>query len=165
MPAVRLTMRKVKEVLRLRYGLGLSLRQIARSCSISISGVGDYLQRATAAQLTWPLPDDLDDAAIEARLFPSVTNCQARGAPLPDFPRIHEELRNHRHLTLSLLWQEYKETHPEGYQYSRFCQLYRDWEKRLDVVLRQEHRAGEKTLRRSRRPDRCRHRSKQRREP
>ena len=144
MPAVRLTMRKVKEVLRLRYGLGLSLRQIARSCSISVSGVGDYLQRATAAQLTWPLPDDLDDAAIEARLFPSVTNCQARGAPLPDFPRIHEELRNHRHLTLSLLWQEYKETHPEGYQYSRFCQLYRDWEKRLDVVLRQEHRAGEK---------------------
>lgn len=144
MPAERLTMRKVKEVLRLRYGLGLSLRKIARSCSISPSGVGDYLQRAKAAQLTWPLPDDLDDAAIEARLFPSATNCQVRGAPLPDFRRIHEEMRSYRHLTLSLLWQEYKESHPEGYQYSRFCQLYRDWERKLDVVLRQEHRAGEK---------------------
>jgi transposase len=137
-------MRKVKEVLRLRYGLGLSLRKIARSCSISPSGVGDYLQRAKAGQLTWPLPEDLDDASIEARLFPSATNCQVRGAPLPDFRRVHEELRSHRHLTLSLLWQEYKEGHPEGYQYSRFCQLYRDWASKLDVVLRQEHRAGEK---------------------
>lgn len=144
MPALRLTMRKIKEILRLRYGLKLSLRQIARSCSISLSSVGDYLQRARAAQLSWPLPEDLDDAAIEARLFPSATNCQARGAPLPDFRGIHQELRRYRHLTLSLLWQEYKETCPEGYQYSRFCQLYRDWEKKLDVVLRQEHRAGEK---------------------
>lgn len=144
MPAVRLTMRKVKEVLRLRYGLGLSLRQIAHSCSISTSGVGDYLQRAKAAQLTWPLPEDVDDAALEARLFPSATSSPVRGAPIPDFPRIHQELRSHRHLTLSLLWQEYKEDHPEGYQYSRFCQLYRDWEAKLDVVLRREHRGGEK---------------------
>jgi transposase len=144
MPAVRLTMRKVKEVLRLRYGLGLSLRQIAHSCSISTSGVGDYLQRAKAAQLTWPLPEEVDDAALEARLFPSATNSPVRGAPIPDFARIHQELRSHRHLTLSLLWQEYKENHPEGYQYSRFCQLYRDWEAKLDVVLRREHHGGEK---------------------
>jgi transposase len=137
-------MRKVKEVFRLRFGLGLSLRQIARSCSLSPSGVGDYLQRAKAAQLTWPLPEDLDDAAMEARLFPSATNCLIRGAPLPDFSRIHQELRSHRHLTLALLWQEYKENHPEGYQYSRFCQLYRAWAMKLDVVMRQEYRAGDK---------------------
>jgi transposase len=64
---------------------------------------------------------------------------------LPDFRAIHQELRSHRQLTLSLLWQEYKGNHPEGYQYSRFCQLYREWEKRLDVIMRQEHRAGDKT--------------------
>ena len=144
MPGARLTMRKVKEVLRLRYGMGLSVRQIARSCSISNGAVVNYLQRAQAAHLSWPLPEGLDDAAIEARLFPSVTNAAARGAPLPDFARIHEELSKHRYLTLALLWQEYKETHPAGYQYSQFCQLYRRWEKKLDVVLRQEHRAGDK---------------------
>ena len=66
------------------------------------------------------------------------------GCATPDFPRIHQELRSHRHLTLALLWQEYKETHPGGYQYSRFCELYRAWAKKLDVVLRQEHRAGDK---------------------
>ena len=144
MPAVRLTMRKVKEVVRLRYALKLSVRQIARSCALAHSSVVNYLQRAQAAGLGWPLPEDLDDAALEARLFPSVTNTPARGAPPPDFPRIHQELRSHRHLTLALLWQEYKETHPGGYQYSRFCELYRAWAKKLDVVLRQEHRAGDK---------------------
>ncbi len=134
----------MKEVLRRRYGWGLSLRKIVRGCSISPSGVGDYRQRAKAAQLTWTLAEDLDAAALEAGLFPSATNCQVRGAPLPDFPWIHEELPRHRHVTLSLLWQEYKKGHPEGYQWSRFCQLYRDWERKLDLVLRPEHRAGEK---------------------
>jgi transposase len=138
-------MRKIKEILRLRHGLGLPIRQIAQSCSISHGGVANYLQRAQVAQLSWPLPEDLDDAAIEALLFPSATNTSARGAPLPDFRRIHQELRSHRHLTLSLLWQEYKQNHEDGYQYSRFCQLYRSWQRKLDVVMRQEHRAGDKT--------------------
>jgi transposase len=138
-------MRRVREILRLKYGMGLSVRQIALSCSISNGGVCSYLQRAQVAHLGWPLPPDLDDAALEALLFPSVTNASARGVSLPDFPRIHRELRSHRHLTLALLWQEYKENDGKGYQYSRFCQLYRDWEKRLDVVMRQEHRAGDKT--------------------
>ncbi len=144
MPAERLTMRKIKELLRLRFGLGLSIRQIACSCSISHGVVANYLQRAQVAHLTWPLPDDLDDTAVEALLFPSATNTPAKNAPIPDFRRIHEELRSHRHLTLSLLWQEYKENHTDGYQYSRFCQLYREWEKKLDVIMRQEHRAGDK---------------------
>jgi transposase len=144
MPTERLTMRKVKEILRLRYGIGLSIRQIAHSCSMSTGGVCSYLQRAQVVHLGWPLPQDLDDVAIEALLFPSSTNNPAREAPLPNFQRMHQELRSHRHLTLSLLWQEYKENHGEGYQYSRFCQLYRNWEKKLDVVMRQEHRAGDK---------------------
>lgn len=146
MPTERLTMRKIREVLRLRNGLGLSVRQVARSCSISHGVVGNYLRRAQVAQLSWPLPEDLDDAAIEARLFPSATNKSVRGAPLPDFQQIHQELRSHRHLTLSLLWQEYKQSHEDGYQYSRFCQLYRQWQRKLDVVMRQEHRAGDKTF-------------------
>jgi transposase len=144
MPALRLTMRKVKELLRLRYGLRLSVRQIARSCSLPHSSIINYLQRARVAGLNWPLPDELDDAALEARLFPSATNTSTRGAPLPDFRRIHEELRSKRHVTVSLLWQEYKENHPDGFQYSRFSELYRGWAKKLDVVLRQEHRAGDK---------------------
>jgi transposase len=146
MPTERLTMRKVREVLRLKHGMGLSVRQIAGSCSMSAGAVCGYLQRAQAAHLNWPLPDDLDDAALEASLFPSAANLAARGAPLPDCQRIHEELHSHRHLTLSLLWQEYKEDHAEGYQYSRFCELYRSWAKKLDVVMRQEHRAGDKTF-------------------
>lgn len=144
MPTERLTMRKIKELLRLKHGMGLSLRQIARSCSISTGAVHDYLQRARVANLAWPLPEDLNDAALEALLFPSVGQVQYRGAPLPDFQQIHMELRGHRHLTLALLWQEYKGTHQNGYQYSRFCQLYRAWEKKIDIVMRQEHRAGEK---------------------
>jgi len=143
MPTERLTMRKVREILRLKHGMGLSVRQIARSCLMSTGAVCSYLQRAKVAHLSWPLPD-LDDVALEALLFPSVTNIPVRGAPLPDFKTIHQELRSHRHLTLSLLWQEYKENHGDGYQYSRFCQLYRAWEKKIDVVMRQEHRAGEK---------------------
>jgi transposase len=92
------------------------------------------------------LPEELDDAALEALLFPSARQqVQYRGAPLPDFRRIHLELRAHRHLTLALLWDEYKGTYQDGYQYSRFCQLYRAWEKKIDVVMRQEHRAGDKT--------------------
>jgi len=145
MPTERLTMRRVREILRLKFGMGLSVRQIARSCSMSNGGVCGYLQRAQVAHLSWPLPDELDDAALEALLFPSVANLAVRGVPLPDFQRIYQELRSHRHLTLSLLWQEYKENHGTGYQYSRFCQLYRDWAKKLDVVMRQEHRAGDKT--------------------
>ncbi len=144
MPTERLTMRKVRETLRLKHGMGLSVRQIARSCSISTGAVSSYLQRAKVARLSWPLPGDLDDAALENLLFASETNSAARGVPPPDFRYIHQELRSHRHLTLSLLWQEYKENHREGYQYSRFCQLYRDWEKKLDVVMRQHHRGGDK---------------------
>jgi len=111
---------------------------------LSSGCVVSYVQRFEVAGLTWPLPEDLDDAALEAKLFPSFTDSPARGAPLPDFSTIYQELRRHRHLTLSLLWEEYKREQPDGYQYSRFCQLYRQWERRLDVTLRQEHRAGDK---------------------
>ncbi len=136
-------MRKVKEVLRLKFELGLENRQIARSCALPHSTVANYLRRAKAAGLEWPLPEGLDDEEIEQRLFP--TQPRLTGPiPLPDFASIHEELRRYRHVTLQLLWQEYKQNHPEGYQYSRFCELYGRWKRRLDLVLRQDYVGGEK---------------------
>ena len=144
MPAEKLSMRKIKEVLRLKFELGFANRQIARSCKVSHSTVADYLQRAEAAGLkSWPLPVDLDETELEARLFPPIDTIDpSRSAP--NWPAIHEDLHGHKHVTLQLVWQEYKQGEPGGYQYSRFCQLYRQWTGKLDLVLRQEHRAGEK---------------------
>jgi transposase len=136
--------RKIKEVLRLKFELGFGNRQIARSCSITHGTVGDYVSRAKAAGLDrWPLPADIDEAALEARLFPSRMPA-AVARSLPDWAAIHDELRANKHVTLQLVWQEYKQSNADGYGYSRFCQLYHEWSAKLDVVLRQEHRAGEK---------------------
>lgn len=138
-------MRKTREVLRLRFELGLSQGQIARSCSISQAAVSKYLKRAQAAGLTWPLPEDWDETRLEEALF---GHCPRRvyetHRPAPDFERLHQELQAHRHLTLQLLWEEYRQNHPDGYGYSQFCELYRRWQRHLDVVLRHEHKAGEK---------------------
>ena len=137
-------MRKIKEVLRLKLGLGLKNREIARSCSIPPSSVANYLSRAAAAGLSWPLPEEFDDAALERLLFSTVAPQPDRKRIQPDFRSIHEELRRQKHLTLQLLWQEYKENNPDGYQYSRYCELYSHWARKLDIVLRREHRAGER---------------------
>jgi transposase len=138
-------MQKIKEVLRLRYELGLGQRQIARSCSLGLGTVHDYLTRAEQAGLKWPLPDGWDEAEIEAALFgsqPPATRSLERAAP--DFAAVHEERQKHKHLTLQLLWEEYRQANPQGYRYSRFCELYQRWRRTRDVVLRQEYRAGEK---------------------
>ena len=145
MPQKRLSMRKIKEVLRLHYELRLGQRQIARCCGIGQSTVHDYLKRAAAADLKWPLPADCDEGWLEERLFgqrgAAVERCRKAE---PDFAAVHEQLEAHKHVTLQLLWEEYIERHPEGYRYSRFCELYRRWRRRLDVVPRQQHRADEK---------------------
>jgi transposase len=138
-------MRKLKEVLRLRYELGLGQRQIARSCSIGHGTVYEYLKRAQAAGVTWPLPEGWDDRQLEAALWGGTPRraYETRKSP-PDFAQLHEELQRHPHLTLQLAWEEYRQAHPDGYAYSRFCELYQQWRQRLDVVLRQDHAAGEK---------------------
>jgi transposase len=137
-------MRKLKEVLRLD-SLGLSQHQIARSCSISQSTVHEYLVAAQAAGVRWPLPAEWDDSQVERTLFPHrPVPAVWRKHPEPDWARVHEELQTHKDLTLQLVWQEGRGNNPEGYGYSRFCDLYRRWLKKLDLVLRQEHRAGEK---------------------
>ena len=142
MSAKRLSIRKIREVLRLKFEHGLTNWKIARSCSISRSTVSNYLLRARAAELSWPLPDALGDDGLERLLFPSSEAIRG-SSPLPDWAEVHKELKR-KGVTLALLWQEYKEKHPGGYRYSWFCHLYKSWAGKLDLVLRQEHRAGEK---------------------
>ena len=135
-------MRKIKEVLRLNAS-GMSNRKIARSLNQSRPSVANYLRRAADAGLVWPLPPELSDAAIEQRLFPPPPTKATRDRTRPDWQWVNRELK-HKGVTLFLLWQEYLEQHPRGYQYSWFCDLYREWRGKLDVVMRQDHRAGEK---------------------
>ncbi|MFZ0964064.1 MAG: sigma factor-like helix-turn-helix DNA-binding protein, partial [Terriglobia bacterium] len=109
----RLSMRKLKEVLRLRYELGLGQRQIARSCSIGHGTVYEYLRRAREAGVTWPLPESWDDRQLEAALFGRAPRrAYETCKPLPDFAQLHEELQRHPHLTLQLAWEEYRQAHP-----------------------------------------------------
>lgn len=144
MPTERLSMRKIREVFRLKFAFGLSDRQIARSCSIARSTVGEYLRRFTAAGLSWPLPPELDAAELERLLFPPTpVIAAATDRPVPLWAHIHQELRR-KGVTLALLWEEYASTHPQGYRYSWFCDLYRAWCGKIDLVMRQDHRAGEK---------------------
>ena len=142
MPRKRLTMRKIREVLRLKHGHNKSIRNISHSCSIGRGTVGDYLLRASAAGLSWPLPGDLDDASLEQLLFPSAGPVR-RNKAMPDWAEVHKELKR-KGVTLALLWHEYKEKNEDGYQYSWFCHEYAKWSEKVDLVMRQEHRAGEK---------------------
>jgi len=136
-------MRKTREILRLKWGAGRSNREVGLSCKISPSTVATTLYRAKAAGLSWPLPDDLDDAALEAALYPPAPPSRV-SRPTPDFPLVYKEVKR-KGVTLELLWQEYKAQHPvDGYQYSAFCDGYRRYRNTLDVVMRQEHQAGEK---------------------
>jgi transposase len=136
-------MRKIKEVLRLKWDKGLSNRQIAKACGIGRPTVAEYLRRAADAGLAWPLPSGLDEVALEQQLFPPPPSLPAQARGVPEWSVVHQE-RRHKGVTLFLLWQEYRETHSEGYQYSWFCEHYRAWRGKLDVVMRQDHRAGEK---------------------
>lgn len=136
-------MRKIKEVLRLKWAHKLSNRKIAKSCFISRSTVADYLLRAKLAGLSWPLDPELDDTALENRLFPVTDKSIPAENRMPDMDYLYRELKR-KSVTMQLLWYEYKQANPDGYQYSQFCNLYRQWVKKLDLTLRQEHRAGEK---------------------
>jgi transposase len=144
LPEMKLPMRKTREILRLHFESQLSPRQIASICQVGKGSVQRYLVRLRAAGLSWPLPADLDDVALERRLFPAPPVASSYDRPLPDWAAIHKELKSRKNVTLQLLWEEYKQAYPEGYAYSWYCECYRQWEHRLDVVLRHEHRAGEK---------------------
>ena len=135
-------MRKIKEILRLKWEANLSARKIASSCSISHHTVAKILKAAEDAGVNWPLPEELDDAALENLLYPE-QNKGMISRPEPDPEYVHRELKR-KHVTLMLLWCEYKQAHPDGLMYSQFCERYRQWRGSLDISMHQNHKAGEK---------------------
>ena len=137
-------MRKIRELMRLAAA-GKSQRQIAASVNIGQSTVSDYLKRAERAGLSWPEAAAWDDTALERALFPPPPNVPAESRGWPDFAWVHRELKR-KSVTLFLLWEEYKATHPDGFGYSWFCQHYRAFAGKVDLVMRQTHRAGETTF-------------------
>lgn len=144
MTTKRVTMQKLKDVLRLRYGAELSIRQIAASLQLSTGVVSKYVSRAQAAGLGWPLPEDVSEAELARRLQPARSASVGQASAEPDFTAIREELGN-KGMTLQLLWEEYAEAHPDDhYSYSRYTVLYRQWRARQQLSMRQVHRAGEK---------------------
>ena len=136
-------MRQIQEILRLKYQNQLTIREIAGSCGLPSSTVGDYLKRAEAAGIRWPLPEGEDAKQLLERLMAVAPPDANALAALPEWPSIHQELRR-KSVTLALLWKEYRQSHPQGYGYSRFCELYQRWASTLDPVLRQHHLPGEK---------------------
>ena len=120
----RISMRKIKEVLRLKFEVGLSYEEIGQSCNIGSTTVGEYLRRVKEAGLRWPLPEDMDDGALEKLLYPPLSGPAIKRA-VPDWKDVHLELKR-KGVTLFLLWQEYKEINPDGYEYSWFCVVLGD---------------------------------------
>jgi len=139
----RISMRKIKEILRLRFELGLPYDAIGKSCNIGHTTVGECLRRAHDAGLTWPLPEDMDDASLRKVFSYPPPPGPAKSRPLPDWEYVHTEVKK-KGVTLFLLWQEHKETYPDGYEYSWFCRNYKEWSGTIDVAMRFNHRAGEK---------------------
>jgi len=138
----RLPMRKIRDVLRLSAA-GMSKRKIAASLGVSATAAGECIRRARRAGLTWPLPEGLTDEPLERRLFPPPTVAARDRRPQPNWVAVHRELRRPG-VTLQLLWEEHRAVHPDGYGYSRYCELYRAWEGRLSPTMRQSHIAGER---------------------
>lgn len=140
----RLSMRKIKDVLRLHFERNLSARQIGHSLKISHNTATQYLHRARTAGLAWPLPADLSDSELESLLFPVLSPSSVK-RPEPNWADVHME-RKRRSVTLLLLWEEYKAEHPDGLQYSQFCDRYRAFVGKLKPSMRQIHVAGEKAF-------------------
>jgi transposase len=144
MPAERLKMRRVREILRYRFEDGLGHKSIALRVGAAPSTVRETLRRVEIAGLSWPLGDDVNDAVLEAALYKAAgTKIGHRRSAEPDWAQVHRELKR-KHVTLQILWDEYIGLHPDGYRYSRYCDLYRGWALKLPVTMRQDHAAGEK---------------------
>lgn len=144
MPTERIAMRRVREMLRLSRDGGLATREVARRTGVAPSTIREMFRRFEASGLSWPLPLDLTDSDLEARLYGEAGSRQGtRRRAEPDWSALNRELKR-KHVTLQILWDEYIETHPDGYRYSRFCELYRSWEARLPVTMRQTHLGGDK---------------------
>jgi len=140
----RLPMRRISEILRLKYEGGLRHRAIARACGVGVGTVSEYVARAARAGIAWPLPAEMDEAGLEECLF-SAAPVPVRERAAPDCLWIHQELKKVG-VTLHLLWEEYRAVHQDGYGYSQFCEIYRRFAGKLKLSMRQQHRVGEKTF-------------------
>jgi|HubBroStandDraft_3_1064219.scaffolds.fasta_scaffold13318_2 transposase len=144
MPTERIAMRRVREMLRLIRDGGLPVREVARRSGAAPSTVREMVKRFEGSGLAWPPPLDLTDADLETRLYGEAGTKQGhRRRPEPDWAALNREMKR-KHVTLQILWDEYIEANPNGYRYSRFCDLYRGWEARLPVTMRQTHLGGDK---------------------
>jgi transposase len=140
----RLSMRKISEIFRQRYELKRSYRDIAKSLNVSISTIYDYLARAKIAGISWPFPEGITEQELYDKLFLPVSQPLIQ-RPLPEWEVVHRELRK-KGMTLRLLWREYRDVHPDGLGYTQFCERYRAFIKTITPVMRQIHKAGEKTF-------------------
>ena len=136
-------MRKINEILRLR-AQGMSVADIATSTGAGRTTVYEYLARAESAGIGWPLPDDVDEETLEQRLFPPPSAELAARRPVPEWRAVHRELKRSKHVTLRLVWLEWREDNPEGWGYSQFCWHYQQWLAGQDVVMRLSYMAGER---------------------
>src|SRR5271168_143468 len=144
MPAERVPMRQAREIIRLKFSAGMATREIARRLGLAPSTVRETLSRLASAGLSWPLREGVSDAELVAALY--ANRRSKRGHRLhaePDWPAAHRELKR-KHVTLQIVWDEYIAAQPGGYSYSRFCELYRGFEKKLSPTMRQTHGAGER---------------------
>ena len=138
-------MKQIKHILELRFVSKLSKRAIARHVGVGRGSVARILERAMVANLTWPLPEKMTDAELEKILYPGSARSASAQRSVPNWAEVERELTKHRTLTLAQLWREYIEAHPTGYQYSRYCDLYRRWRaKNIDPVMRHTHKAGDR---------------------
>ena len=144
MPATKTTMRKIREVLRLRLAAGLSIRQIKASTKLSVGAIQKLLSKAEALGLTWPLPAALDDAQLARLFYPGADTRVSQRYQVPEWSVIHQELKR-KGMTKQLLWEEYTQQYPNRcYSYSQFCDRYRHWQGLQKRSMRQLHKAGEK---------------------
>ena len=136
-------MRHAREIIRLKAS-SVSTHEIARRLGMARSTVRETLKRAQTAGLFWPLPEAMNDVALEAALYASRRSKRGhRRIEEPDWASVHRELKR-KHVTLLILWDEYIVANPGGYSYSRFCELYRSFEKTVSMTMRQTHAAGER---------------------
>ena len=144
MPAERVAMRHVREIIRLKFSVSIPTRDIARRLGVAPSTVRETLKRFEGSGLSWPLPDGMMDAALEEALYANRRSKRGhRRHAEPDWPTVHRELKR-KHVTLLIVWDEYIAANPGGYSYSRFCELYRGFETKLSPTMRQTHAGGER---------------------
>ena len=130
MAGMRMSMRKIREVLRLTHELGLSVREVREATGVGKTAVCEYVNRAKVLGITWPIPPEIGDAELERLLFTPAGFHEGSTKSLPDWAKVHEELKR-RGVTLMILWEEHRAEHTDGHGYSRFCELYGEWRKRL----------------------------------